>query len=479
MPAHRDIYHPFARLWAPVFLALALLLFSAGAAQAQIELLSADAAPETPTDPEPVIEAPDTAPDDANIETRIEGIFAEIPALSKIGVTARRGVVTLSGEVPTLEDSKRAEAIAARVAGVVTVESSVERNLDVSQNLAPVLERMKTGARDLLKSLPLLAVALVIIAIAWILGGFLSRRTKFWQTVAPNIFLAELFAVGFRFIFLLIGMFVALDVLGATAVMGALLGSAGVIGLAIGFAVRDTIENYVSSIMLSIRQPFRANDHVLIGQNEGRIIRLTSRATILMTLDGNHLRIPNSTVYKAEILNYTRNPERRFEFEMGIDADDDPADAIATGLAALKDMPFVLDEPKATARIEQVGDSNIVIKFLGWVDQREADFYKARSAGIRVVKNVLEDAGFGLPEPIYRLRFDGRSDPLEIARSSRHETEETKTAQSSQKASAKPAKKIASADMDVSKDDDIEQKVAEERAQSGEKDILDSDSPIE
>src|SRR3546814_6600583 len=66
-----------------------------------------------------------------------------------------------------------------------------------------------------------------------------------------------------------------------------------------------------SDLMLSLRQPFRANDHVVIEGHEGRVVRLTSRATILMTLEGNHLRIPNSTVFKAVILNYTRNPERR------------------------------------------------------------------------------------------------------------------------------------------------------------------------
>src|SRR3546814_11391197 len=71
--------------------------------------------------------------------------------------------------------------------------------------------------------------------------------------------------------------------------------------------------------MLSRRQPFRANDHVVIEGHEGRVVRLTSRATILMTLEGNHLRIPNSTVFKAVILNYTRNPERRFDFELGIE----------------------------------------------------------------------------------------------------------------------------------------------------------------
>ena len=77
------------------------------------------------------------------------------------------------------------------------------------------------------------------------------------------------------------------------------------------------------------------------------MIRLTSRATILMTLDGNHLRIPNSQVFKAVILNYTRNPQRRFDFELGIDADDDPTAARHLGVGVMRGLEFVLDDPRA------------------------------------------------------------------------------------------------------------------------------------
>jgi hypothetical protein len=65
-----------------------------------------------------------------------------------------------------------------------------------------------------------------------------------------------------------------------------------------------------------------------------------------------------------------------------------------------------------------VGDSNILIQFFGWIDQREADWFKSRSLAIAGVKEALEEAGFALPEPIYRLRFDGRTDPLPIGRTS-------------------------------------------------------------
>lgn len=83
--------------------------------------------------------------------------------------------------------------------------------------------------------------------------------------------------------------------------------------------------------------------------------------------------------------------------------------AIKVGVDAINDLAFVLDNPKAMAVITNVGDSNIVLEFQIWVNQSETDFAKARSIAIRETKHALENAGFSLPEPIYRLRFNKNS----------------------------------------------------------------------
>ena len=285
-------------------------------------------------------------------------------------------------------------------------------------------------------------------------------------------------ASAIRFVFVVGGIVIALDMLGAGALMGAVLGGAGVIGIALGFAMRDTIENYVASLMLSLRQPFRANDHVVIDAHEGRVIRLTSRATVLMTLDGNHLRIPNGQVFRATILNYTRNPQRRFDFELGIDADDDPNAARHLGRTALGELPFVLADPAPEARVVDVGDSNIVLQFLGWIDQREADWYKARSRAIAAVKTALEQAGFAIPEPIYRLRFDPRTTPLPFQNVKGATVEERPAPEPSEPISAAPVPDSE----DVAPDDEVAKMVDAERAaapRKEDKDLLDPDRPVE
>jgi len=488
-----------AALWAGAMLALAPPAW--GAVPDLTGGGAAPAAAETPT-AEPAITAEREIGQDAQIRERITGIFAAIDALAGVNVAVEQGVVSLSGSAARAEDVAEAESIARRVAGVVTVRNDIERDVAVDRNLGPTVDGIVREARALLRMVPLLLVALVVAVLAALLFYALARARSLWQRLAPNNFLAELVASALRFVGVLFGIYLALKILGATALLGALLGVGGVIGIAIGFAIRDTIDNYISSVMLSVRQPFRANDHVVIDGDEGRVVRLTSRATVLMTLDGNHLRIPNGTVFKAVILNYTTNPERRFDFDLGIDADDDPVEGMRVGIAALRALPYVLDEPEPSAWVCDVGDSNIRLRFFGWVDQRAADFFKARSLSIQACKVALESAGFALPEPIYRLRIDPRTAPILTALA--HPAEKAGSAAGTRSRAAVPAPGSASAPNDkrvveqaqrakpsarsaattteahdIRPDDHIAELVHRERALTGEKDLLDGQRPTE
>ncbi|WP_087945663.1 mechanosensitive ion channel family protein [Psychrobacter sp. P11F6] len=352
------------------------------------------------------IETTPTPQKDNDIRQRIQGIFSEIEGLQAVNVSVTQGVVTLTGETPNEKKAQQAINLTNRLTDVVTVEDRIDRTLDVQDNVTTVYQGLKAQAKNLVKALPLLLVGIVLFALVTWFGSWLANRKKMWQRLTPNPFVAELLSQTVKVIFIVFGLILALSLIGAETILGTLLGGAGVIGIAVGFAVKDTIENYIASLMLSIRQPFRARDHILINNQEGIVVRLTSRATILMTLDGNQLRIPNAEVFKATILNYTKNPERRFTFELGVDANDDPLAAIKVGLDAIHTLAFVLDEPKAVAVITNVGDSNIILEFQIWVDQSDTDFSKARSIAIRETKHALENEGFSLPEPIYRLRFN-------------------------------------------------------------------------
>lgn len=417
---------------------------------------------------------------DEQIQARIENIFAELEPLQSVTVYVGEGVVILRGETANELAAQQALRLAGRLAGVVTVTDEISRTLAVADNLRPVLERLRTQSLNFIKALPLIGLALLVLTVFILLGNFLAGRQFLWRKIAPNPFLADLMAQATRVVILLLGIILALNLLGAAAVITTILGGAGVIGLAIGFAVRDTVENYISSVMLSLRQPFRAKDHVIINDIEGIVVRLTSRATILMTLDGNHMRIPNAAVFKGIILNYSTNPQRRFEFDLGVDAADDPVAGMKAGLDAIRTLDFILQDPEPDALINTVGDSNIVLTFYAWIDQRETNFGKARSLAIRAAMRALEEQGFTLPEPIYRLRFDPEVNTALFSALNGKSAGVTPLASGEDKNdSAATRVKRGDAVLDVTPDKHLEQKVdAEIRSDQGN-DLLDKDVPHE
>jgi len=283
----------------------------------------------------------------------------------------------------------------------------------VQFNFDTVLQRLLQEVYDLLAALPMLGVALLVLWVTWMVGSWLSRRTVLDRVSQRNPFLRDLTRTTVRWIVTLLGLLIALEILDATALVGALLGTAGVLGIALGFAFKETLENYLAGILMSLRQPFSPRDHVVIDGNEGIVIALTSRATILMTPDGNHLRLPNALVFRSVMLNYTRNPNRRFEFDVGIGVNEDLVLAQQIGIRVLLALDGVLDNPPPRAFIAALGDSNVQVRYYGWVDQRTHDFLMLKSEAIRQVKSALEQAGLDLPEPIYRVQITERAPAVE------------------------------------------------------------------
>jgi small-conductance mechanosensitive channel len=276
---------------------------------------------------------------------------------------------------------------------------------DVGQRLDGTFHTALEKIQQLIAHLPLVGVALLIVALFALVARIVGRFRLPFARLRLNPFARDLARQAVQVAIFLTGVLIALEILGATALVGAVLGTAGVVGIAVGFAFRDLVENYIASILLSLRQPFGPDDHVVIDSHEGKVIRLTSRATILMTLDGNHLRIPNAQVFKGVILNYTRNPLRRFKFGVGVGVGEDLLEAQRLAIEVLRSIPGVEGEPEPAALIESLGDSSVQLTFFGWVDQRKASFGKVRGEAIRQVKTALEKAGMDLPEPIYRVHL--------------------------------------------------------------------------
>jgi small conductance mechanosensitive channel len=435
------------------------------------ELITGDAKSQEALDTDKVIEVNSSVQDDKKIQTRLQKIFSEMDNLKKITIQTSNGIVTLQGEVSSAAAENKAIQLAQQVKGVIEVNSELFITHDVKERLETTWQKLAKTASSLLTGLPVFLLAIIAFAFTIIFGQWLSRRQSLYRKIAPNYFIASLLGQMTRLIFIVLGLVFALSLLDLTTLLGSILGAAGIFGLAVGFAVRDTVENYIASILLSLRNPFEVNDLVNIDGNEGNVVRLTTRATILLSQDGNHIRIPNAIVFKAVIINYTRNSDRRFQFDIGIAANHDLQIVQSLALKTLHSIEGVLNEPKPMAMIEELGDFNIILRIYAWTDQDKFDFLKVRSETIRQTKSAFDQANIVMPEPTYQIKIENEAS-IDLKQNHKTDPENTYPVD-------KPSQLATHGPIDISTDKTIEKKVAQEHEHSDTLNLLDENASQE
>lgn len=447
---------------------LALLVCVAGSAQLlALPEAGEPAALDGPGVPTEGASAPlETVDESADLAARLNVIFDNIGSLRDVKAEVGVGVVRLSGTVASTAAREEAGTIAGRQEGIVAVDNRIAIARDIGRRLAPVRTKLEERAFDLLASLPLLVIAIAVLGISWLLARWTGDRERLYRSVSENRFVRDLAAQVTSSAVFVLGILLALEVLGATALVGAVLGAAGVIGLAVGFAFKDLVENYIAGVLLSVRQPFAPGDHVVIGDREGKVVRLTSRATVLMTLDGNHLRIPNADVFKGTVLNYSTNPRRRFQFQVGVGVGEGLERVRLLALEVLSGMEGILTDPGPLVLIDQLGDSTVNLVLFGWIDQRQASFLKVRSEAIRRIKERFDAEEVSMPEPTYRVQWTGSERPVP--------REERASGPRPVLAAGRPS---AAPEGDIAPETHLDEEIAQERAR--EEDLLSSDGRTE
>ncbi|MFZ1200220.1 MAG: mechanosensitive ion channel family protein [Desulfobacterales bacterium] len=402
---------------------------------------------------------PVKAGSDAALAKRLRAVLDNIEDFKNVKIDVNDSVVRLTGTTPSKEATEKVARMVSRFEGVVYVDNQIQVETSVETRVKPAVFRMRQYLKEAVQKVPVIGVALVVLIAFWLISHLVTHWEYPYRRLGLNRLFQNLIRQLLRKGIFLLGVLLAFDILDLTALVGAVLGTVGVIGLALGFAFKDIVENYLAGLLLSIRRPFDLNDLVRIESNEGRVIRLTSSELILMTLDGNHVRIPNATVFKSFIYNYSINPRRRFDFGVGVGVDVDLVAVRDVGCGVLRKMEGVMVDPAPFMIVEELGDYNVLVRFYGWVDQRSADFVKVRGNAIRRVKLALDEAGLDMPEPVQTIRLQ------------RFGAGPSKTA-AVPAARARSAAEQEAESVDVSPDTQLDHQIREELATADEPNLL-------
>ena len=205
---------------------------------------------------------------------------------------------------------------------------------------------------------------------------------------------------------LVVGLFVALGVLGLDKTVTSLLAGVGIVGLALGFAFQDIAANFMSGLILSFRHPFRVGHLVQTQGFMGVVADISLRTTVLRQLTGEHVRIPNKDVLGNPLINFSAAGERRVDLEVGVSYGEDLERVREVALRAVESVAPRRQERPVELFYEGFGDSSIdfVVRF--WIDfARQPDYLAARSAAVIAIKQAFDREGITIPFPIRTLDF--------------------------------------------------------------------------
>jgi small-conductance mechanosensitive channel len=389
-----------------VLLAVILHVLSASplAGQVSSEPTPAPALGDSERSPPPVKVNP--AADDSAIARRLSRILTSTGWFKDPDVTVRDGVVILDGSSDTLEHQRWAGELATKTEGVVAVINRIKSGADVRSTFGFARDELARLARQGEQSWPLILLGLVIILLAWLVSkavGALARR--FFVTRVESPLLLAVVVRLFSIPVFLLGVYFVLQVAGLTRLALTVLGGTGLAGIIIGFAFRDIAENFLASLLLSMRNPFRRGDLIEVAGHKGVVQNLNTRSTVLLTLDGTHVQIPNATVYKSTITNFSSNDSRRAQFTIGVGYDSPTAKAQAIIMEVLRNHRAVLPQPEPLVLVDELGPAAVNLKVSYWFDSSTYAPNKINSALLRISKNVLLQAGIELPDPAREIVF--------------------------------------------------------------------------
>ncbi|MEQ9637233.1 MAG: mechanosensitive ion channel family protein [Devosia marina] len=393
-----------AAQWTCCLIAAAFLLFFSSASMAQLleptESAGIEDAPLTQQ-----VEVVPGASDD-QIAARLSDILRATEWYEGPQVTVTDGVAFLDGTTDSQLRRNWAGSLAEKTQGVVAVVNRIVVDADVGSTFGRAWVESAGLAQQALQAWPLAVLAAVVIVAAWLVSVLVLRIAR--HVLTGRIESPLLLSVVARAISIpvfLLGIYFVLRVAGLTQLALTVLGGTGLIGIIIGFAFRDIAENFLASLLLSMRNPFSGGDLIEVAGHTGIVQNLNTRSTVLLTLDGNHVQIPNATVFKSTIKNYSSIPSRRAEFMVGIGYDSSVSLAQRLIGEVLNKHPAVLDQPEPLVLVDQLGDATINLRIFYWFDSVSYSPAKINSALLRQTKNALLQGGIEMPDPAREVVF--------------------------------------------------------------------------
>ncbi len=255
--------------------------------------------------------------------------------------------------------------------------------------------------------LPNLAISLAIV-ILFIVVSRLLRKTVFKLISKTNVnhTVSKLISNLITTTFLILGLFLALGILGLDKTVTSLLAGAGILGLAIGLAFQDPILNVISGVIMSFKKPFNVGDTVTSNTYNGVIQAISLRSTHLKSFTGEDVFIPNKLVLQNPLENYTLTQWRRVDIQCGVSYSANLEEVKKIAIGAIQNGLEYDKSATVELLFSDFGESSINFELRFWLsNSAEKDYLESKSQAIIALKNAFDAHQITIPFPIRTVEF--------------------------------------------------------------------------
>jgi small conductance mechanosensitive channel len=272
-----------------------------------------------------------------------------------------------------------------------------------------IAQKIAAWGDQLALMLPNLIVAALVIGFFWLAAGLACRASdraldRLDTNDAARGLISRLVRIGV----ILAGVMVALGVMNLDKALASVLAGAGVVGLALGFAFQDLAGNLISGVGLAVHRkwPFKLGDLVETNGVFGNVEKIYLRTSIIRTLDGKLVVVPNKHIYQNEVINYTASGRRRVDVECGVSYGEDLRQVQDVVREALEGVCGQDGPDRVEVFFKGFGGSSIDLVGRFWIDYaKQPDFLQARSDAVIAIKKAFDRKNITIPFPIRTLDF--------------------------------------------------------------------------
>jgi len=241
-----------------------------------------------------------------------------------------------------------------------------------------------------------IGIALAIFIIGrWVARWLTSTVRKVMAKSSMDEMLINFLGNIVYMVLLLAVVMAALDHLGIQTT--SLLAVFGAAGLAVGLALKDSLSNFSSGVMIILFRPFKVGDFIEAGGATGVVEEVRIFATIMKTGDNREIIVPNSQIYSGTIVNYSAKATRRIDLVFGIGYDDDIARAKQIMDDIMKQDERILADPAPAVAVGELADSSVNFNVRPWVNS--GDYWPVRADLLEKIKLAFDANGISIPYP--------------------------------------------------------------------------------